>query len=128
MVQIHAMISMFNLAQILQRLGSPLLVQKHPHQQMDLCKFSAFAMGAEEYAMQYSAMTGVPFTTDDVLKTGERIYNLMRAFCVREGINRDQDTLPGRLLEDPLPAGPAEGMVIERDTTSREARSLADGA
>ncbi|MFO7680251.1 MAG: aldehyde ferredoxin oxidoreductase family protein, partial [Chloroflexota bacterium] len=34
---------------------------------MDLCKFSAFAMGTDEYAAQYQAMTGVEFTTDDVL-------------------------------------------------------------
>ncbi|MFN2152015.1 MAG: aldehyde ferredoxin oxidoreductase family protein, partial [Anaerolineales bacterium] len=29
---------------------------------MDICKFSAFAEGADEYAMQYSAMVGVPYT------------------------------------------------------------------
>jgi aldehyde:ferredoxin oxidoreductase len=26
------------------------------------------------------------------------------------------DTLPGRLMHDPLPDGPAQGMVIDRDT------------
>ena len=41
---------------------------------LDLCKFSAFAEGADEYAAQYSAMVGIPFTAGDVLKTGERIY------------------------------------------------------
>ena len=40
----------------------------------------------------------------------------MRAFCVREGITREHDTLPGRLMEDPLPEGPAAGMVIDKDT------------
>ena len=47
---------------------------------MDLCLFSAFAEGGEEYAMQYAAMVGVPFTADDVLKAGERIYNLERYY------------------------------------------------
>jgi aldehyde:ferredoxin oxidoreductase len=36
---------------------------------LDLCKFSAFAEGAEEYAQQYAAMVGVPFTVDDVLRS-----------------------------------------------------------
>ncbi|MDT8306770.1 MAG: aldehyde ferredoxin oxidoreductase family protein, partial [Anaerolineae bacterium] len=45
---------------------------------LDLCKFSAFAEGADEYAAQYSAIVGVPFTADDVMETGERIYNLER--------------------------------------------------
>ena len=30
-----------------------------------------------------------------------------------EGITRADDTLPARLLEEPLPEGPAEGMVNE---------------
>ena len=40
----------------------------------------------------------------------------MRAFCVREGITREHDTLPRRLMEEPLPSGPAQGMVIEKET------------
>jgi aldehyde:ferredoxin oxidoreductase len=43
----------------------------------------------------------------------------MRAFCVREGITREADALPGRLMEDPLPEGPAEGMVIDKETLER---------
>ncbi|MCA9949283.1 MAG: aldehyde ferredoxin oxidoreductase family protein, partial [Anaerolineales bacterium] len=48
---------------------------------LDLCKFSAFAEGAEEYAAQYAAFVGLDeFTVDDVLETGERIYNLERYY------------------------------------------------
>jgi len=35
---------------------------------------------------------------------------------VREGITREADTLPKRLMEDPIPEGPAKGMVIDKDT------------
>jgi len=38
------------------------------------------------------------------------------AFCIREGFQREQDVLPGRLMEDPLPDGPAQGMVNDRET------------
>ncbi|MGD9032302.1 MAG: aldehyde ferredoxin oxidoreductase C-terminal domain-containing protein, partial [Desulfobacteraceae bacterium] len=60
--------------------------------------------------------TGWNLDVDEFRKNGERIYNLMRAYCVREGINREADTLPKRLMEDPLPEGPAKGMVIEKET------------
>jgi aldehyde:ferredoxin oxidoreductase len=71
---------------------------------------------AEDYVQLISHATGWEFGVADFRKCGERIYNLMRAFCVREGITREHDTLPKRLMEDPLPEGPAAGMVIDKDT------------
>ena len=50
---------------------------------------------------------------EDFRKGGERIYNLARAFNVREGCRREHDTLPKRLLEEPLADGPAEGLVVD---------------
>jgi len=97
---------------------------------MDLCKFSAFAMGAEEYAMQYSAMVGVPFTTDDVLKTGERIYNLERHYNNLNGFREGSDTLPKRFLEEPSDQPGSAGNVCELDkmlVEYYEARGWKDG-
>ncbi len=48
-------------------------------------------------------------------KAGERILNLDRAFNVREGLDRKDDTLPKRFLAEPLQkAGPSEGQVIRK--------------
>ena len=97
---------------------------------MDLCKFSAFAMGAEEYAQQYAAMTGVPFTTDDVLKTGERIYNLERHYNNLNGFREGSDTLPKRFLEEPSDQQGSMGQVCELDkmlVEYYEARGWKDG-
>ena len=80
------------------------------------CKFMGILLPAEDYVQLISHATGWDFKVADFRKCGERIYNLMRAFCVREGIDRLADTLPGRLMQDPLPEGPAEGMVIDKDT------------
>ncbi len=82
---------------------------------MDLCKFSAFAMGAEEYAQQYSAMVGVPFTTDDVLKTGQRIYNLERHYNNLAGFGEGSDTLPKRFTEEASTQPSSLGHVCELD-------------
>ncbi len=80
---------------------------------MDLCLFSAFAEGADEYALQYSAMTGVPFTADDVLKAGERIYNLERYYNNLAGFGEGSDTLPERFLKEPSTMPGSKGHICE---------------
>jgi aldehyde:ferredoxin oxidoreductase len=80
------------------------------------CKFMGILLTAEEIVDLITGATGWEFGVDDFRTSGERIYNLMRAFCVREGISREEDILPQRLMADPLPDGPAQGMVIERTT------------
>ncbi len=82
---------------------------------MDLCKFSAFAMGIDEYAAQYAAMTGVEFTSDDVLTTGERIYNLERHFNNLAGFAEGSDKLPKRFTEEASTMPGSEGHVCELD-------------
>jgi len=82
---------------------------------MDLCKFSAFAEGPEEYAAQYAAMTGIPFTVEDVLKTGERIYNLERLYNNLAGYAEGSDYLPERFTKEPSTMPGSEGHVCELD-------------
>jgi aldehyde:ferredoxin oxidoreductase len=80
---------------------------------LDLCKFSAFAEGVDEYAQQYSAIVGVPFTGDDVLKTGDRIYNLERHYNNLAGHGEGSDTLPDRFIEEPSDQPGSEGHICE---------------
>jgi aldehyde:ferredoxin oxidoreductase len=44
---------------------------------------------------------------------GERILNLERAFNIREGFNANQDTMPDRILKEPVPREPSKGQVFE---------------
>jgi aldehyde:ferredoxin oxidoreductase len=83
------------------------------------CKFMGILLTADDMVGLIEAATGWTFGVDEFRTTGARIYTLMRAYCVQEGITRHQDTLPERLLSDPLPDGPAQGMVIERETLER---------
>ncbi|MBZ0275411.1 MAG: aldehyde ferredoxin oxidoreductase family protein [Anaerolineae bacterium] len=88
---------------------------------LDLCKFSAFAEGGEEYAAQYATIVGVPnFTADDVLKTGERIYNLERYYNQLAGEKPGSDTLPARFLNEPSTMPGSEGHVCELDLMLEE--------
>ncbi len=61
------------------------------------------------------AVTGLAFTPEEVLKVGERVNNLAKAFNVREGFTRADDTLPERLMTEPLKAGSSKGHLISRD-------------
>jgi aldehyde:ferredoxin oxidoreductase len=78
------------------------------------CKFMGILLAAQDVVNLITHATGWDLTVEEFRKSGERIYNLTRAYCVREGIRREHDILPGRLMEEPLPSGPAQGMVIER--------------
>jgi aldehyde:ferredoxin oxidoreductase len=84
-----------------------------------VCKFNTFAVGAEEFASTLSAITGWEYSAKDIMKVGERIYNLERAFNVREGINW-QDKVPKRFLAEPLPEGPKKGQVLKLDEMLNE--------
>jgi aldehyde:ferredoxin oxidoreductase len=72
------------------------------------------ALTAEEFADMVAPAVGWEFSESEFKKVGERIYNLARAFNVREGLTRADDTLPKRLLEEPMPEGPAKGHVVEK--------------
>ncbi|WP_456447231.1 aldehyde ferredoxin oxidoreductase family protein [Oceanithermus sp.] len=82
---------------------------------MDLCKFSQFAEGPEEYADQYTAYTGMKVTPDDIMKIGERIYNLERYFNNQAGWAEGSDYLPERFLKEPSDSGGSKGQVTELD-------------
>jgi aldehyde:ferredoxin oxidoreductase len=76
-----------------------------------LCLFTSFALGAEDYADLLTAATGVTYTAEDVLASGDRSYNVERMFNLAEGYSAADDTLPKRLLEEPMPEGATKGHV-----------------
>jgi len=78
------------------------------------CLFTTFALSAEDFANLLSAVTGWSITDQDFLTIGERIYNTQRLIMEKLGII-NQDTLPERILKDPLPDGPSKGEICELD-------------
>ena len=79
------------------------------------CLFATFAIGAGDYAELLSAVTGWDYSGDELMNIGDRIYTLERVVMNKLGIDGKDDTLPTRLLEDPLPEGPAKGQVADLD-------------
>lgn len=78
---------------------------------LGVCLFTSFAMGAQDYADLMNAITGTNLTGDDIFAAGDRIWNLERMYNLKAGIDPSQDTLPKRLLEDPIAEGPSAGYV-----------------
>lgn len=82
-----------------------------------MCLFTSFALGAPEYAGMLNAATGTTYDVAGVLEAGERIYNLERLFNKEAGMVAADDTLPKRLLEEPIPDGPSKGEVSKLNVT-----------
>lgn len=80
-----------------------------------LCLFTSFALNADDYAALYNAVCGASITGADFVTSGERIWNLERIFNQRAGIGPDQDSLPPRLLKEPMPEGPSKGWTHKLD-------------
>ncbi len=60
-----------------------------------------------------TAVVGEQYTEESLRETAKRVITLERKFNVREGFSRKDDTLPPRLLNEPLPEGMAEGKKVE---------------
>jgi len=87
---------------------------------LEVCKFfshwaSPYCIGADLFAEVFSAATGIEMSGKDLLKAAERVYNVERAFIVREGVRRKDDYPPNREFEDPLPSGPMKDSLLDRD-------------
>jgi len=85
-----------------------------------LCKFANMAVSVEFFARLLSAVSGETFTSDDLMKVGERTWNMERLYNLREGFGKVDDTLPTRLLEDPVKEGPSKGHTVRLDAMLEE--------
>lgn len=88
---------------------------------LGLCKFLGRAkVGPGHIADLVNAALGWNWTLNDVLTTGERLFNLKRLINLRLGITRADDTLPRRLLTEPRPTGGAAGVLPDLDLLLEE--------
>lgn len=60
-------------------------------------------------------VTGLLYSEEELLRVGERINNLARAFNAREGFSRKDDVLPERIMTEPLKKGPCAGNFISKE-------------
>jgi aldehyde:ferredoxin oxidoreductase len=82
-----------------------------------VCKFSRGTYYKElpDMAKLYSLVTGFEMTPEQLKQAGERIQNAARLFNIREGLTRKDDTLPWKVMHDPIPdEGPSKGAFVSQ--------------
>jgi aldehyde:ferredoxin oxidoreductase len=80
-----------------------------------VCRFTEPVFGfflGDPYVDIVNYTTGRNIDLTGLRQIAERIYTLERLFNVREGITREQDTIPERLMQEPIPDGPSAGCVV----------------
>jgi aldehyde:ferredoxin oxidoreductase len=75
------------------------------------CQFTTFGIASAELAAMLGPLTGFEYSADDFLKCGDRIWNLERLFNLKAGFTAKDDTLPPRMLKEPIKTGPSKGKV-----------------
>jgi len=83
-----------------------------------ICKFSRdlYKDVFGDSARLYSLVTGIPTKDEDMRKAGERIVNLARIFNIREGLTRQDDHLPLKIMTVPIPdEGPVKGSFVSKE-------------
>jgi aldehyde:ferredoxin oxidoreductase len=103
--------------------GKPHLVKFYEHMYcvvdcLGLCKFGFSRwpdtnIYPEDHAALYSTATGIDVTWKELYQMAERVYNLERAFIVREGVTRAHDMPPERWVKEPTDAPWCKGEVID---------------
>ena len=76
-----------------------------------ICLFTTYEIGPTDLAKALKSATGNDYSAQDILKIGERVFNLQRAFNNRFGVTREDDVLPLRVMT-PQIGGPNEGVVM----------------
>jgi aldehyde:ferredoxin oxidoreductase len=85
-----------------------------------ICKFTNLGVAEEYFARALSAVTGVKYATGDLIRVGERVWNLERLYNLREGFAARDDTLPPRLLTEAVATGPSQGWVSKLEPMLKE--------
>jgi aldehyde:ferredoxin oxidoreductase len=89
-----------------------------------LCSSMRFVLGLQSLLGLYRAVTGRLLEEDQAYLIAERIANVERLFNLREGFGREDDTLPKRLLAEPMPTGPSTGSTVSLDVMLEEYYAL----
>jgi aldehyde:ferredoxin oxidoreductase len=77
---------------------------------LSVCKFAFLGASVEEYAQMLAGATGMQYTGQGLLKTGERIIAREREYNSRNGFTRQDDLLPERFFTEEGSSG--EGIDI----------------
>jgi aldehyde:ferredoxin oxidoreductase len=74
----------------------------------------------------YSTATGFKTTPEQLMETGERVFNLMRLYAIREGISVEDDDWKPDYYTEPSYAGIDEGPPFNKEIILKALRKYYD--
>jgi len=86
-----------------------------------ICKFVCHGFNSpgmikyEHFSDLIRLVTGLEMDPEELKEVGKRVIDLERAFNVREGVTRKDDTLPKRYFDDPMPLRLTKGHRVDRE-------------
>jgi len=83
---------------------------------MTICKNISNCMDVVDFDLAgeaYSGLYGKEITAEEIWDACSLTSQVERDFNLREGLRTEEDTLPARFLEHPIPDGPSKGVTID---------------
>jgi aldehyde:ferredoxin oxidoreductase len=87
---------------------------------LGICRFvcqgwnSPKLLGYQHFSELIRLAVGLELSPDQLGEIGRRVIDLERMINLREGMNRNDDTLPRRYFDKPMPLGSTKGHRIDR--------------
>ncbi len=72
---------------------------------LGMCRHLMFGFHLDLCAHLYTALTGIQMSAGDLIEAAGRVWDVKRAFNLREGASREDDAAPGRFMVEPLKMG-----------------------
>jgi len=86
-----------------------------------ICKFALYGDFRSHHVLSLlRCVTGWDLELDEMMKIGERSFNLKRLINVKCGISKKDDILPERILTIPLPNGGTKGYLPDQEMMLKE--------
>jgi aldehyde:ferredoxin oxidoreductase len=78
---------------------------------LGLCNWPLMGLKFKNFVPLVNSCLGTSYTAEDLLLTGERVWNAERLFNLKEGLNGTDDALPARFTDEPISKERGEEMV-----------------
>jgi aldehyde:ferredoxin oxidoreductase len=82
---------------------------------LGVCSIPFMPVGLDLWREAYNSCTGMGITSQSLVTAAARIRALERLFNVRDGLNREDDTIAERMFQEPLKGGPWKGEAVDRE-------------
>lgn len=76
---------------------------------------SNYVILPNDMAEMFEAGTGIKMSEEDIFEAARRIINIERFYNMREGVRRESDTLPWRLMNEPIQIANGKMVVNSAD-------------